>query len=224
MSFYDQLCRATERERTEFLAIPFLQDGVAGRLTRDEYVAFLAQAYHHVKHTLPLLMSCGGRLPERLEWLRAATAEYIEEEVGHHEWILNDIRACGGDADAVRQAKPALSTELMVAYAYDTVQRRSAVGFFGMVFVLEGTSVQLATRAAQALQASLGLPSQAFSYLLSHGSLDIGHVDFFKGLMNRLEDAADQDEVIHVARVMYRLYGDVFRSLPRATARERRFA
>lgn len=224
MNFYDALCRATERERTEFLAIPFLADGVAGRLTRDEYVAFLSQAYQHVKHTLPLLMACGARLPERLEWLRAATAEYIDEEVGHHEWILNDIRACGGDADGVRAAAPAFATELMVAYAYDTVHRGDAVGFFGMVFVLEGTSVRLATRAAEALQASLSLPPQAFSYLLSHGSLDVGHVDFFKGLMDRLHAPEDQARVIHVARVMYRLYGDVFRALPRSATRERRLA
>ena len=28
---------------------------------------FLDQAYHHVKHTVPLLMACGSRVPERLE-------------------------------------------------------------------------------------------------------------------------------------------------------------
>ena len=38
----------------------------------------------------------------------------------------------------------------MVAYAYDTVQRRNPVGFFGMVYVLEGTSVALALSAADA--------------------------------------------------------------------------
>ena len=61
MSFYDELVAATEHERTEFLAIPFLRDGAAGRITLNSYVAFLTQAYHHVKHTLPLLMACGAR-------------------------------------------------------------------------------------------------------------------------------------------------------------------
>lgn len=214
MSFYDDLVRATEPERAAFLAIPFLQDGVAGRLTRAQYVAFLTEAYHHVKHTLPLLMACGARLPERLEWLRTAVSEYIEEETGHQEWILNDIAACGADAGAVRAGAPGFAAELLVAYGYDTIARRNPVGFFGMVFVLEGTSVQLATRAAESLQTSLKLPKQAFSYLLSHGSLDIGHVDFFKNLVNRLEDPADRAALVHCARVVYRLYGDVFRELP----------
>lgn len=214
MSFYEELHAATEPARREFLAIPFLQDGVAGRLPLPSYVAFLTQAYHHVKHTLPLLMACGARLPERLEWLRTAVADYIEEETGHQEWILNDIRACGGDAEVVRRGEPALATELMLAYAYDTVQRRNPVGFFGMVFVLEGTSVSLATRAGEALQASLRLPRQAFSYLLSHGSLDVKHIDFFERLVNRLDRPEDRTAVIHCANVVYRLYGDLFRSLP----------
>jgi len=226
MSFYDDLVGMTERERSAFLAIPFLQDGVAGRLDRAQYVAFLTQAYHHVKHTLPLLMACGARLPERLEWLRSAVSEYIEEETGHQEWILNDIAACGGDAEAVRAGEPGRAAELLVAYAYDTIARRNPVGFFGMVFVLEGTSVQLATRAAENLQATLKLPKQAFSYLLSHGSLDIGHVDFFKNLVNRLDDPADRDALVHCAKVVYRLYGDVFRELPHQSQEQpkRRYA
>ena len=215
MMFYDQLVRATEFERAELLAIPFLQSGVAGELILDQYVAFLTQAYHHVKHTLPLLMACGARLPERLEWLRTAVAEYVEEETGHQEWILNDIAACGADVESVRHGRPALATELMVAYAYDTIQRHNPVGFFGMVFVLEGTSVQLATRAAENLQAALGLPRQAFSYLLSHGSLDVSHVDFFRNLVNRLEREEDRAAIIRCAKVFYRLYGDIFRILPR---------
>ena len=214
MCFYEQLIAETEDARNELLSIPFIQRGVAGELGLESYVAFLTQAYHHVKHTTPLLMACGSRLPERLEWLREAVGEYIEEEMGHQEWVLNDIAVCGGDKEAVRHGQPGLATEVMVAYAYDTVQRRNPVGFFGMVLVLEGTSVALATKAADALQSRLGLPKKAFSYLNSHGSLDVGHVGFYEKLVNRLDDEDDSQAVVHCARVFYKLYGDIFRSLP----------
>ena len=59
----------------------------------------------------------------------------------------------------------------------------------------------------------LGLPRSAFSYLLSHGDLDIGHMGNFQGLMNRLDDPHDQAAVVHAARRFYQLYGDMFRSL-----------
>ncbi len=217
MAFYDDLISEMETERNALLSIPFIQRGAAGELGLDSYIAFLTQAYHHVKHTTPLLMACGGRLPERLEWLRTAIGEYIEEEIGHQEWILNDIKACGADGEAVRAGQPSPATELMVAYAYDTIHRGNPVGFFGMVLVLEGTSVALATHAAERIGESLKLPKAAFSYLISHGSLDIGHVAFYRTLMNRLQDDADRQAVIHCARIFYKLYGDIFRGLSMET-------
>ncbi|MGQ7956699.1 TenA family transcriptional regulator [Pseudomonas sp. SP16.1] len=216
MSFYQSLLEQTRHERDYLLAAPIIAQAMAGQVALPSYVAFLSEAYHHVKHTVPLLMACGARLPERLEWLRGAIAEYIEEEYGHQEWVLSDIAACGADPQAVRSGTPRLATELMVAYVYDRIARHNPASFFGMVLVLEGTSIALATEAAGIIQDRLRLPNQAFSYLTSHGSLDIGHVEFFKGLMERLEDADDQSAVVHTAKVVYRLYGDMFRSLPLA--------
>ncbi|MDR2875798.1 MAG: iron-containing redox enzyme family protein [Methylobacillus sp.] len=213
MPFYDQLLAATARERDELLDLPLIRAGAAGQVTRAMYVAFLTEAYHHVKHTIPLLMSCGARLPERHEWLREAVAEYIEEEIGHQEWILNDIAACGADKEAVRHGRPGFAAEIMVAYAYDAIARGNPVAMFGMVLVLEGTSVAVASRAGEAIKNSLALGDDAFTYLASHGSLDVGHTEFFATLMNRLEDAADQTAVIHAARIFYKLYGDIFREL-----------
>ncbi|HEY9397667.1 MAG TPA: iron-containing redox enzyme family protein [Burkholderiales bacterium] len=213
MTYHDDLLAATQRERDTLLAIPFLRDGVAGRLRLVEYTAFLAEAYHHVKHTLPLLMACGARLPERLEWLRQAMSEYISEERGHQEWILNDLRVCGVDAEQVRHGTPSAPVELMVAYAYDTIARGSPVAFLGMVLVLEGTSVSLASKAAEALRAALDLPANAFSYLSSHGSLDQSHIKYFAGLVNKLDEPGDRQAVAHGASMFYKLYGDIFRGL-----------
>lgn len=212
--FFTQLNLATGSERDELLAIPFVQHGVRGELNLDSYIAFLTQAYHHVKHTTPLLMACGSRIPADKEWLRDAMAHYIEEEVGHQEWILNDIHACGGDPEMVRNSQPGLAAELMCAYAYHIIERGNPVGFLGMVLVLEGTSIKLATEAARNTQKALGLPDKAFTYLTSHGALDVSHMDFYRNLVNRLDCEQDQAAVIHHARVFYRLYGDVFRALP----------
>ena len=216
MAFFQQLRAATGTERQHFLDIPVIQQTMNGVVTLQTYRAFLGEAYHHVKHTVPLLMACGAHLPERLNWLRSAVADYISEEIGHEEWILNDIRATGAAADAVRNGQPGMATELMVAYAYDTVMRNNPAGFFGMVYVLEGTSIALATRAAVITLDALGLPPQAFSYLTSHGSLDQVHMQFFRKLMNRIIAETDRRAIVHAAKVFYRLYGDIFRGLPAA--------
>lgn len=217
MPFYEELTAATAAERQQLLSAPIIADCLQGRVGLDSYLAFLGQAYHHVRHTTPLLMLLGGRLPDRLGWLRKAVAEYIEEEIGHEEWILNDVAAAGGDADAVRASRPELPAELMLAYAYDLVNRGNPAGFFGMVFVLEGTSVALALTAADNIQQALGLPNQAFSYLRSHGTLDQQHTQHLAQLVNAMTPE-DQAEVIRCARVFFRLYGDLFRALPTAGA------
>lgn len=216
MSFYDSLLEQTSNERDYLLAAPIIRQAMRGQVSLPSYLAFLTEAYHHVKHTVPLLMACGARLPERLEWLREAIAEYIEEEYGHQEWILNDIRACAGDAEAVRAGTPKMATELMVGYVYDRIARHNPASFFGMVTVLEGTSIALATQVAGVIQDKLQLPNLAFSYLTSHGSLDLEHIELLKTLMNRLDNNDDQAAVVHTAKVVYRLYGDIFRSLPLA--------
>jgi pyrroloquinoline quinone (PQQ) biosynthesis protein C len=223
MSFHDHLLAHTEAARMQLLNAPIIADAQRGAVSRADYVEFLTQAYHHVKHTVPLLMACGSRLSERLEWLREAIGEYIEEEIGHQRWILADIAQAGGDPDAVANGLPSIATELMVAYAYDGIQRGNPVSFFGMVLVLEGTSIALATQVAGVLESSLGLSRKAFTYLRSHGELDIEHTAFYASLMNRLSDPADQAAVLHSARVFYRLYGDIFRSL-RDSAEMRRAA
>jgi pyrroloquinoline quinone (PQQ) biosynthesis protein C len=213
-TFFDQLLAATEAERETLLSIPFVRHGWRGELALDSYVAFLEQAYHHVKHTTPLLMACGSRVPHDKEWLRDAMAEYIEEEVGHQEWILNDIAACGGDPERVRAGRPGLPAEMLVAYAYHLIDRGNPVGFLGMVLVLEGTSIRVATDAAKALQRNLDLPAKAFSYLSSHGALDLSHMNFYRQLVDRLQAPADQAAVIIAAQRFYTLYGNVFRALP----------
>jgi pyrroloquinoline quinone (PQQ) biosynthesis protein C len=216
MHFYDQLMVATNQDRETLLTSPIVVDCLNGRVSLESYVAFLTEAYHHVRHTVPLLMACGARLPDRLDWLRSGIVEYIDEEYGHERWILDDISACGADADAAAARRPSLPTELMVSYAYDTIGRGNPVGFFGMVYVLEGTSVAIATQAATIIRRELGLPAAAFTYLRSHGSVDQKHIGDYERIVNRLDDAADRNAVLHAARVFFRLYGDVFRQLPRA--------
>lgn len=218
MPFFEELKRRTAAEREALFAIPVIQDCLAGRVTREQYLAFLAQAFHHVKHTVPLLMACGARLPDTYAWLRSAITHYIAEESGHEEWILSDIAAAGGDADAVRASLPGRAAELLVAYVYDYVARRNPVGFFGMVHVLEGTSQAIATRAAEKIRGCLDLPPEALTYLTSHGTLDQEHVRFFASLMDRVEAPEDKAAVTHVATMVYRLYGNIFRALPRFDA------
>jgi pyrroloquinoline quinone (PQQ) biosynthesis protein C len=138
----------------------------------------------------------------------------MEEERGHDKWILDDIRALGGDADAVRNGQAGPACAIMVGYAYYAIEHISPYAFLGSAHVLEGMSVLLADRVANAMKASLGLETDAgFTYLRTHGSLDSDHVAFFRTLVNGFDDRNTQRIIIDNAAIFYRLYGAIFHDL-----------
>lgn len=212
MSFYDQLLAATAGERNAFLSIPLIRDAIKNGASRELYVDFLTQAYHHVRHTFPLLALAASRTED--EAYQDALVEYMEEERGHEKWILDDIRAMGADAEAVRAGKGGQACQVLVGYTYYAIERISPYAMLGSVHVLEGMSTMLADKAADAIQASLATSGKdGFSYLRSHGALDIEHVAFFKELVGKISDPVTQGVIIDTSRIIYRLYGDIFRDL-----------
>jgi hypothetical protein len=219
MRNYEQLVSQTSEDQLYLLESPIIGDVAAGAIDLPMYQAFLTNAYHHVRYTVPLMMAAGARVSPARTTLMRAFREYIDEEIGHEQWILDDLKATGADASAVAQSLPPASVEVMVAYVRDYIAHVNPLGFFGMVHVLEGTSTSLATATADLVQQQLDLPGAAFSYLRSHGDLDLDHVEYFKSLLDEFTDA-EMEHVIHVAKRVYHLYGDVLRSVPRKAESE----
>jgi len=213
MPFYDRLMSETATDRDAFLAIPLVQHTLkTGGASRALYLSFLGEAYHHVKHTFPLLALAASLT--RDERYQDALCEYMEEERGHEKWILNDIGALGGDADAVRDGEPGMACRIMVGYAYYAIERVSPYAILGSVHVLEGLSVLLADRLADIVKQSLGVTDDSgFSYLRSHGSLDMEHAAFFKDLVDGFEDPQTQRVIVEHSKIFYRLYGGIFHDL-----------
>jgi long-chain acyl-CoA synthetase len=112
------------------------------------------------------------------------------------------------------KSKPLLPTQVLISYNYDYITRKNPMGFFGMIFMLESTSTQIANKGANAIKQGLGLPQTAFTYLYSHGELDISHMVFFESTVNKIKDKEDQDAIIEVANNTFHLFADVIAALP----------
>jgi hypothetical protein len=140
---------------------------------------------------------------------------YIAEETGHEAWILDDIAALGGDAEAVSRSQPGPACGRLIDYAYRCIDESGPYALMGMVHVLEGLSAALAGTAARTLRRTLGdgTGTAGFRYLSSHGHLDQEHVAFFRTLVNGFDKPAVRDAIVATARTVYVLYGDIFRSL-----------
>jgi pyrroloquinoline quinone (PQQ) biosynthesis protein C len=213
-SFYARLLAETTPAREAFLNIPIIVTALNSGVPRAQYLDYLAQAYHHVRHTCPLLAAALARCTKQDAVYREALLEYIEEERGHEQWILNDIAALGGDAESVRAGEGNDAVRVMVAYAYHVIERVSPYALLGMVHVLEGMSVALAQQAAASIGQSFAADGgKGFSYLTSHGCLDQEHVAFFEQLVNAIDDPVHERAIIDTARIMYRLFSEIFNTL-----------
>lgn len=212
MSFYERLLVETSDSRDAFLSIPLVGTTLRNGASRSLYLEFLTQAYHHVKHTFPLLALAASRTSD--ERYQDALVEYMEEERGHEKWILNDIRFLGGDPDAVRDGRGGTACRIMVGYAYYAIEHVSPYAFLGSAHVLEGMSVLLADKVADAMKGSLGLENDTgFTYLRTHGSLDTEHVAFFRTLVDGFDDPETRRIIVDNAKIFYRLYGAIFHDL-----------
>lgn len=213
MSAFERLASQTAPAKGDFIALPLIQDVLANGAPRELYLDFLGQAYHHVRHTAPLMAFAASRCGPADGRYRDALFDYIQEERGHEEWILGDIADLGGDADAARKSAPRLPCKVMVGHGYYLVDRVSPYGLLGMIHVLEGMAVALATKAVDAMRRSIGAAGdKGFKYLTTHSDLDVGHTEFFERLIDDIE-ARHLPLVIESTRDFYALYGDIFRDL-----------
>ncbi len=221
MSNFKQLMQKTAPARQQFMEIALIQEVLREGASKDLYLDFLTQAYHHVRCTAPLLASAAGRCSVDDHVYQAALFEYIEEERGHELWILEDINALGGDAEEVRRSAPRLPCKVMVGHAYYLIDRVSSYAMLGMIHVLEGMAVALASKAVSAIRSSIASTTdEGFKYLTTHSDLDIGHAEFFEGLIDKV-DRQHLPVVIETATDFYKLYGDLFREFDQRRAAAR---
>ena len=75
MSFYERLVKETEAQRQVLYNVSQLQDGLRGEIDVDSYIAYLTQAYHHVKHTV--LTDGDGRTADRKQEMAARSDHRI---------------------------------------------------------------------------------------------------------------------------------------------------
>src|SRR6266513_34312 len=100
MSYFMELVEATDKDRRTFEGLPKVQRMSNQGLSLPEYLDFLHDIYHVVWHFCPIMAAAAGRCGDDFKQVRQALYEDIREEQGHEEWVIEDIKALGGDAAA----------------------------------------------------------------------------------------------------------------------------
>ena len=188
---------------------------IRGEASRDAYVAFLRGTYHYIRWSGPLLAEtaagmrrsrgAGGR------WLVELLEAKTDEEAAHDLWVLADLRRLGESVELLKAAAPSPAVVAYVAHSRSLAEAGSA-GYLGAAYVLELISARRAGRAARNLRVRAGIAGieGALSFLEGHADADEGHIQVLEGVLRRIDDPQDRDDLCLAAKQLRRLYPRFF--------------
>ncbi len=207
MSFFIRLLEATDTNRREMEAIPKVQSMLHGKMTRESYQGFLMDLYHVVWHFCPIMAAAASRCPDKFIDVRYHLYHNIEEEKGHENMVLNDLAAFGVSPEQVRDSAPSYPVQAMIAYNYHVSERVHPCCVLGMLYVLEIISSVYGGQVSGAISAGLEMPLPlGFSFLDSHASMDLDHMEKLRELLQTIDDAAVQELVINAIQTNFYLF------------------
>jgi pyrroloquinoline quinone (PQQ) biosynthesis protein C len=212
MSFFITLIEATDASRRELEAEPKIHSMIHHGLTLPEYRAFLHDLFHIVWHFCPIMAAAASRCDDTYRTVRMELYERIEEEKGHEEWVLDDIRAMGGDIDAARTQPPSAPVQGVIGFNYWAAERQHPCSVLGMLYQLEVISSVYGGRVAGAIAKAVGreVDSGGFRFLTSHASMDQDHMAKLNVLVKTITDPGAQAAIVNSTRVNFHQFGQMF--------------
>ncbi len=207
MSFFIRLLETTDANRCELEGLPKIQEMLNGKMTREEYKAFLMDLYHIVWHFCPIMAAAASRCPDDFKEVRYHLYYNIDEEKGHEMMVLEDLKAFGVDADTVRASVPSHAVQAMLAFNYYTCERVHPCSVVGMLYGLELISSVYSGQLATSISLGLDLPiTQGFTFLDSHSAMDLDHVAELRKLLQTIHDPHVQDIIINAIQMNFYLF------------------
>jgi pyrroloquinoline quinone (PQQ) biosynthesis protein C len=195
-------------------AHPIAQRLFQGTLDADRYARYLAQTYHYVRWTTPLLASAGERIQRQGSHpaLGQLLLQKAREERGHERWLLSDLKNLGWTLEQLERTEPCPAVAAYVAWNRFTTQCGVPTAFFGTAYVLEFIAVQRACAAVERMLEAQRIPNiaKAVTFLRGHGQEDAAHVAELTQALRALTDRAEQEALLQSARVTRALYTGIF--------------
>jgi hypothetical protein len=120
-----------------------------------------------------------------------------EEERGHDQWLLEDYRVTGGDAELLSQKIPSAAVAEMVGAQYYWLYHYHPVSLLGHMMALEGNHPP--SGFAKRLCHLSGYPIEAFRAIKRHETLDIHHNRELCELIDKLPLTATQEKMMSLS-------------------------
>jgi len=181
-----------------------LHDGTA---SRELYLRFLERTYTYVLYTTKQLDDAARILaasPDPVCRAFAAKFEHhSEEEAGHDIWVLDDIRALGGDVEAVKRAEPCLAVRAYAALLDVALKSDHPLGIAGCGQFLEGVSERIGRQMSENFRRNSKIPNieNALTFIAAHGEADQAHMAESRTAWRTITNEADKAAIVLFTRL-----------------------
>jgi pyrroloquinoline quinone (PQQ) biosynthesis protein C len=204
ISFFAELVGHTDEDRRAFETHPVVIDAVAKGLTVERYRALLLELYHVVWHFNPVCAAAASRMSDAFQPIRHFLYEHMHEEMGHENWVLNDLEAVGVMTSDARAHRPAPHTLALNGYNYWAADRRHPCSALGMLYALEVIASVYGGPFAAAIKESLLLEGdRGVSFIDSHSTLDAEHMALLRQVLNQVKDEAAKSAIVESVQVNF---------------------
>ena len=197
LPFFADLVIRTDEARRAFENHPVLLDSVARGMSIERYRKFLLELYHVVWHFNTISAAAASRVPDSHRQVRYHLYEHMHEEMGHEEWVMNDLEAVGVSPQATRAHQPSPFTQALVGFNYWAADRRHPCSVLGMLYTLEVIASVYGGPFSAAIKESLLLEGErGISFISSHATMDTTHMAEMRKVLNTIDDFVARDAVV----------------------------
>jgi hypothetical protein len=182
------------------------------------YPAYLRMSHWIIRASVPLMETALQRAQEAAaeDAVAAGLAEYldhhVDEELGHDEWLLEDLEVLGVPRADVLAEPPSAAVASLVGAPYYWILHYHPVAVLGYIALLEGYPPTIAE--VDLLMERTGYGRDAFRTLIRHAELDPLHRDDLDEAIDRLPLAPEHTAVIgicglHTVEAFTRVLGEL---------------
>ena len=209
-SFFMDLVSHTDGARREFESGSKVLDIVANGLSVARYRRMLLELYHLVYHFNPACAAAVSRIKDEHNHVRYFLYDHMNEEKGHEEWVLNDLKVVGVLEKEALQYSPTLEMLGLNGYNYWSADRRHPCSILGMLYTLEVIASVYGGQMASAIKESLFLEGdRGLSFINSHATLDAEHMAELRIVLNQIEDEEAKIAIAESASFNFHQFGKV---------------
>lgn len=162
--------------RSEFWRTPLVRRIVQGRLSRDEYLAWMACWIPQVREGSLWMREAVRNTSAPYGQLVQLISAHADDEQHDFRILFDDYRAAGGTAARIEDLRRNPGGDALNSYMHAAAAQPNPIGLLGGIYIIEGTGQRIIPSLLPRLRRQLQLAETSYRFLRYHGDNDVQHL------------------------------------------------